>query len=93
MDVAKIEQFRFRKSAWLSRTAWYWPLVSECEEISEVADPWARRKRLAFCEDTSRFTYPREDLPEFVAKVDSPFVRRFVSTRDPKYGPQLQFAL
>lgn len=93
MDIARIEQFRFRKSAWLSRTAWYWPLVSECEEISEVANPWDPRQKLAFCEDTSRFVYPSEDLPEFVAKVDSPFVRRFVSTRDPKYGPQLQFAL
>lgn len=93
IDVAMIEQFRFRRSAWLSRTAWYWPLVSECAEISEVAKPWDPRHKVVFCEDTSRFTHPSADLPEFVARVDSPFVRRFVSTRDPKYGPQLQFAL
>lgn len=92
MDLDKIRPFRFTKSAWLSRTAWYWPLVSECEEIVEVKDPWARRQPLAFCEDTSRYVLP-DDAEEFVAKVDSPFVRRFVSTRDSRYGPQLQFAL
>ncbi|HSS52230.1 MAG TPA: hypothetical protein VLX28_25085, partial [Thermoanaerobaculia bacterium] len=92
MDVAKLEQFRFAKSSWLSRTAWYWPLVSECEQIAEVVDPWASRQRVAFCEDTSRFVAP-DEATEFVAKVDSPFARRFVSTRNSNYGPQLQFAL
>ncbi|HEV7504868.1 MAG TPA: hypothetical protein VGS07_08160 [Thermoanaerobaculia bacterium] len=92
MDVAKLEGFRFAKSSWLSRTAWYWPLVSEHEQIAEVVDPWAPRSKLAFCEDTSRFVSP-DDAAEFVAKVDSPFSRRFVSTRHSDYGPQLQFAL
>lgn len=92
LDTAKIESHRFLMSAWLSRTAWYWPLVSECKQISEVANPWAPRPQLAFCEDTSRFVHP-DEATEFVAKVDSPFVRRFVSARDLKYGPQLQFAL
>lgn len=92
VDIAKIEPYRFKRNAWLSRTAWYWPLVSECEQISEVLDPWAPRPLLAFCEDTSRYVHP-DQATEFVAKVDSPFVRRFVSTRDPRYGPQLQFAL
>jgi hypothetical protein len=92
LDTAKIEPHCFAKSAWLSRTAWYWPLVSEEKEISEVVNPWAPRTRLAFCEDTSRFVNP-DVAEEFVARVDSPFVRRFASKRDLKYGPQLQFAL
>ncbi len=92
LDLAKISQYRFEKSAWLSRTSWYWPLVSECDQIPEVADPWAPRPEVAFCEDTSIFSHPTEAV-EFVAKVDSPFVRRFVSTRDSNYGPKLQFAL
>jgi len=91
MDLSKIEPFRFVKSSWLSRRAWYWPMVSEHEQISEVADPWAPRRKLAFCEDTSRFVDP-DDAIEFVAKVDSPFARRFVSTRA-GYGPRLQFAV
>jgi hypothetical protein len=94
MDVAKLEPFRFKKEAWLSRTAWYWPQVSGCEKIKEVANPWEPRTRLAFCEDTSRFIHPDDaEEGEFVAKVESPFVRRFVSKRDPRYGPKLQFAL
>jgi len=92
MDVAKIEQFRFTRGAWLSRTTWYWPLVSECESIVEVADPWASREKVVFCEDTSGFMRP-DEAAEFVAKVDSPFVRRFVSANKPKYGPKLQFAI
>jgi hypothetical protein len=92
MDVAKLKQFRFEKRNWLSRSAWYWPLVSESEKISEVVNPWAPRPELAFCEDTSRFADPGK-AHEFVAMVDSPFARRFVSTRNSKYGPQLQFAL
>lgn len=92
MDIAKIEEYRFARRAWLSRAAWYWPQVSECERIKEVVDPWASRQELAFCEDTSRFVHP-DFAEEFVAKVDSPFVRRFVSTRHPQYGPRLQFAL
>ena len=92
MDVAKLEGFRFAKSSWLSRTAWYWPLVSEHEQIAEVVDPWAPRPKLAFCEDTSRFLSP-DEATEFVARVDSPFARRFVSIPDSNYGPKLQLAL
>jgi hypothetical protein len=92
MDLVMLEKSRFGKPNWLSRAAWFWPLVSELETIAEVADPWAPRPELAFCEDTSRFVDPAK-AHEFVAMVDSPFVRRFVSERSPKYGPQLQFAL
>jgi hypothetical protein len=92
MDTAKIKSHRFAKHAWLSRAAWYWPLMSEEKDISEVVNPWAPRTLLAFCEDTSRFVN-LDVAEEFVAKVDSPFARRFVSKRDLKYGPQLQFAL
>jgi hypothetical protein len=92
MDLKKIESFIFAKREWLSRDAWYWPQVSECEELPEVSDPWATRLKLAFCEDTSRFTLPEAAI-EFLTRVDSPFMRRYVSTRDSNYGPRLQFAL
>lgn len=93
IDVATIDAFRFEKTAWLSRSAWYWPLVSECEKIAEVVNPWSPRQEFAFCEDTCKFALPDDGPAQFVAKVDSPFVRRFVSQRDPMYGPQLQYAI
>jgi len=93
MDLKKLEPFIFGRADWLSRSAWYWPLVSECQEIIEVASPWTERQELAFCEDTSRIMPASDDIPVFVAKVQSPFVRRFASARHPRYGPQLQFAL
>jgi|SRR5579864_4209385 len=93
MDVDTLGPFRLVKDAWLSRTAWYWPRVSECEQIAEVVNPWNPRFEVVFCEDTSTFARPDEGPSEFIAKVDSPFVRRFVSKRDGRYGPQLQFAI
>lgn len=92
MDIASIESCRLSRKAWLSRAVWYWPQVSGLEAIEEVRDPWSQRPRLAFCEDISRFLFP-ENATEFVAKVDSPFVRRFVSCQSAGYGPKLQFAL
>jgi hypothetical protein len=87
---ASIEAFRFQKPDWLSRAAWFWPQVSNSESIPEIADPWAEADEddpdLVFCEDVSRFL-PRGAAREFVARLSSPFVRRFVV--DPKH-PELE---
>jgi hypothetical protein len=62
MDVEKVKGCRFARSAWLSRAAWYWPQVSECEQVKEVVDPWASRQELAS-------TLARND-PLLLAKSD-----------------------
>jgi hypothetical protein len=86
----RVKPFRFPSQSWLSRPAWYWPLVNRSEEIAEVRDPWsAPASGYVFCEDVSRFL-PREGAREFVAAVPSPFVRRFVV--DPTSGPGRRFA-
>jgi hypothetical protein len=94
MDLEKITKARFVNTDWLSRATWFWPIVSANEAISEVRDPWTPRVSLAFCEDTSSFLDRQADNPvEFVARVESPFVRRFVSQQGQDYGPPLQFAV
>jgi hypothetical protein len=77
-------KLRFEKDNWLSRPAWFWKPLSNLEEIDEVADPWsAETSGFVFCEDISQFL-PREESREFVADLDSPFVRRFVADHNPK---------
>jgi len=74
----KIEKFRFKKNYWLSRPAWFWDSVSEYSEIEEVSKPWKKIKSdYVFCEDISCFQ-AREDCIRFVAKLDSPYVHRFI---------------
>lgn len=52
----ELANLAFEKSYWLSRPAWYWPLVSQAEWIQEVRDPWgAIAPDAFFCEDVSRF--------------------------------------
>jgi hypothetical protein len=77
LSTEVIERFRLKKEHWVSRPAWFWRELRECEEIKEVREPWTiERPNWVFCEDTSRFC---EEYTEFVADVDSPFARRFVS--------------
>ena len=86
---ATIEQFRFQRDEWLSRSVWFWGGVSGCEDIAEVADPWSTdRPDFVFCEDVSRFL-PRDQAREFVADLPSPFVRRFAKgLADIEYVPR-----
>lgn len=64
---------------WVSRPAWYWSGVSTNELIKEVKEPWLiERPSWVFCEDLSQFM-PLEAAREFIADVESPFARRYVS--------------
>jgi hypothetical protein len=87
-----IEPFRLQKGYWVSRPAWFWKQLRECEEIQEVREPWTiERPSWVFCEDTSTFC---EEYEEFVADVESPFTRRFVSRVDRvDYQPAYRFSL
>jgi hypothetical protein len=89
-----IEPFRFQKQDWLSRSAWFWSEISNCERIKEVSDPWSvERPKHVFCEDVSRFV-PQEEAKGFVAELESPFVRRYVEYLDDiEYSPRVRFSL
>ncbi len=79
-----LDQFAFPLD-WVSRPAWSWTGVSTCESIKEVKEPWSiQRPDWVFCEDLSQFM-PLDAVREFVADVESPFARRYVS--DPESGP------
>lgn len=83
----QIESSRLNPSHWLSRPVWFWQQIRETESIPEVHEPWtAASPDWVFCEDMSQF-WPREECREFVAKVDSPFSRRFV-----RFFPDVQYA-
>ncbi len=85
---------RFQPSEWLSRPAWYWPILSRSTAIKEVRDPWqSEEPSFVFCEDTSRFASP-DEVKEFVATLPSDYVRRYVM-RLPSvnYEPRARFAL
>ncbi len=89
-----IDPFRFTKSEWLSRPVWFWGEISNCEEIKEVSDPWSvERYEYAFCEDTSSFL-PKEKTKEFVADIESSYVRRRVEYIDDiEYSPRVRFSM
>jgi len=77
-----IEEFRFKKSEWLWRPAWFWGKVAECPQITEVKEPWERESTdLVFCEDSSKF-HKDETCVEFNADIDSAYTRRFVRKFD-----------
>lgn len=78
LDHEKIEDFRFKKALWLSRLAWLWGKLANCQAIEEVAKPWEREAtEFLFCEDSSSF-YKKEDCTEFLAELDSPYTLRFI---------------
>jgi hypothetical protein len=88
-QYSQMAEFRFKKDHWLSRPAWFWKALSNLEEIAEVTDPWSTETSgFVFCEDISQFL-PREEAQEFVADLDSPFVRRFVADHNLKAGKRL----
>ena len=89
-----IEPFRLKKDHWLSRPVWFWDDLRQCEDITEVREPWKfERPNWIFCEDMSRF-YDGGDYKEFVADVESPFARRFVRWFEGvEYRPAVRFSL
>lgn len=95
--ILEEDGFRFKKENWLSRPAWFWNKISNCEKIPEVSDPWSvDRTDLVFAEDVSRFIL-QEEAHRFVADLESAFVSRFVK-RDltigkAEYIPEVRFSL
>jgi hypothetical protein len=99
-----IDRFRFKRTEWLSRPAWFWSQVAQCRDIAEVSKPFSSRSKLpdlVFCEDISRFA-PRAHAREFLGDLPSPFVKRYVadpkqkkykSLQDFTYAPEIRFAL
>lgn len=79
-----LKKYRFSKSHWLWRPAWYWPEINKDERIKEVKDPWTfKEPDWVFCEDISQFV-PIEVAQDFRAIVSPPFITRFVFKRDSK---------
>lgn len=89
-----IESSRLKKDHWLSRPVWFWDDLRECEDVTEIREPWKfERPDWVFCEDMSHF-HTREDCREFVADVESPYARRFVRHFDDvEYRPVVRFSL
>ena len=94
LNTGLIESYRFDKDYWISRPAWFWDTLRECDEIKEVREPWLTTKpNWVFCEDASRF-YNRNECREFFADTDSPFTRRFVKDfKGVDYRPRVRFSL
>lgn len=78
LDFETIEQFRFKKDYWLSRPVWFSSQLSNCQDVKEVLEPWTREDiDFVFCEDSSSF-YEKTECRTFIAKMESPYDRRFV---------------
>lgn len=87
-----LERFAF-PTRWASRPVWSWGDISTSESIKEVKDPWSiQRPPWVFCEDLSRFV-PIEATREFVAEVESPFARRYVSNPQSAHNAGLKSEL
>jgi hypothetical protein len=77
IELEDIERFSLEQSVWLSRPAWFWRELSNSKQIREASKPWERKPaKYVFAEDSSRF-YEKEKCTEFMAEVESPFVRRY----------------
>ena len=94
LDTTLIEDYRFENPHWISRPAWLWDKLCECEDIKEVSEPWLTVKPdWVFCEDTSCF-HKQTDCKEFIADIASPFTRRFVKNFvGVDYHPRVRFSL
>jgi hypothetical protein len=90
----KLSSALFPRTNWLSRSAWFWPTISNLDTIEEVQEPWkAKQPDLAFCEDISRFK-PKAKCQEFVADLSSPFARRYAAKLpNVDYRPEVRFSL
>ena len=79
----RLAKYRFERSHWLLRPAWYWPALNRDDSIDEVRDPWKAGEANAewvFCENVSRFL-PLETAQAFRALVSPPFMKRYVVNR------------
>ena len=94
LRYSRIEGFRFQRSYWLSRPAWFWRQLSEFDRVEEVSKPWQKHAaKYAFCEDASKF-YSKSLCKQFRANVDSPYNRRYVRVfSNVDYAPRVRFVL
>ena len=73
-----LKRYKFNRTHWLWRPAWYWPEINKDEAIEEVRDPWTFKEvKWVFCENYSRFM-PIEFTRSFRARVSPPFIKRFI---------------
>lgn len=85
-----ISDYEFPYRDWLSRPAWFWRSVRECEEIEEVKDPWnsvSKYPEYVFAEDISAFI-PLEGAKEFYADLPSSFIQRYVVDQESEIGKE-----
>jgi hypothetical protein len=94
LEYKIIEDYRFKKEHWLSHPAWFLNQVNNCQKIKEVLDPWTKTSTdFVFCEDSSSF-YKKTDCKEFLAELDSPYIRRYVRKfKGIEYTPHVRFSL
>ncbi len=86
----RIAAQQLKPKAWLSRPAWFWPMLARDEDIAEVRQPWnVAKSAYQFCEDASRFL-TQTDTRQFVADVASPYVTRFVISPDSAYAKRFR---
>lgn len=80
------------ESHWTSRPAWFWPKIVQVGEQATTPPP--ALQDLVFCEDTSCFA-KRDKVKQFVAKVESAYVRRYVhgQCEGVQYHPNVRFAM
>lgn len=93
--ASAIQEAQLEKQFWLSRPAWFWPLVAKSEKIAEVKAPWEMKPpKWVFCEDTSRFS-DKDKCSEFVAETESAYARRFVEklSSEAEYRPAVRFSM
>ena len=91
--LTTISRHAFARPEWLSRSAWWWPMIESAEEQPELAAPWNYPGlSVAFCEDTSDFR-ARDQTHPFATAFNSPFARRYVAKlADVIYRPQVRLA-
>lgn len=78
IDAKRIEDFEFKNDFWLSRAVWHSKQLTNFTKISEVKTPWVKKSpKFVFAEDASKF-YRENECRQFLASLDSPYVRRYV---------------
>ena len=86
LAATELEAARFLGHDWLSRPAWWWPIIPTLD-IEEVRDPFAIRPiPYIFNEDLSAFASEGESRQFICDFPESPFRRRFISDPEALQG-------
>lgn len=102
LDLDAVASYRIEAEDWLSRPAFWWPLIDDDEGLRarRLADARGNALSLVFREDVSNFG-PSNESREFVAAFHSAFDRRWAAApgspdypgADVGYGPSVRFAM